>query len=79
MPFAKLCFLIGIALLGSSAVGLTGAGVMGVAAVVLLIGAATAATAMEARDAVDGLVVHQLTSEPDATSEPVAPPTATAA
>jgi hypothetical protein len=56
MPFAKLCFLIGIALLGSSAVGLTGAGVMGVAAVVLLIGAATAAT-----------------------SEPVAPPTATAA
>ena len=76
MPFAKLCFLIGIALMASSAAGITGPGLMGVAAVVLLIGAATAATAMEARDAVDGLVV-QLSPEPEL--EPDVPPVASAA
>jgi hypothetical protein len=50
MRFAVGCFLSAVVLIGSHALGITGAWALAVAAVVLLLAAVVAAVAMEAHD-----------------------------
>jgi hypothetical protein len=77
MAFAKLAAVLGLAGFGAGAIGVAGTTVMAIGAVLLLLAAVAGAVALEERDSVQGLVVHDLTV-PDApqtetnTQEPLA-------
>jgi hypothetical protein len=62
MTFAKLTSVLGLAAFGAGAIGAAGTAVMGAGAVLLLIAAIAGAVALEERDSVQGLVVHDLSA-----------------
>ena len=71
MVFAKLVGLLGAIAFGAAAVGIAGTGAMAAGAVLLLIAAVAGAVALEERDSIDGLVVHDLTAEVPAVDDRV--------
>ena len=70
MTVAKITFLVGIGAFASGVLGLGGTWAMAVGSVTFLIAAVVGAVALEERDAVEGLVVHDLGPAP---VEPAAP------
>ena len=63
MIAAKVTACTGALAFLAAAAGAAGTGVMALGAVLLLVAAVTGAVALEERDAVEGLVVHDLTRE----------------
>ena len=72
MVFAKLAATLGALGFLAGAAGVASTGVMAAAAVLMLAAAVAGAIALEERDSVEGLVVHDLRPEAPMADEPAA-------